>query len=305
MTRTRFGFVAVIGPPNAGKSTLSNALVGQKVAIVTHKPQTTRARLRAVVMHGRSQIVLVDTPGIFSGAKKLDKAMVREAWSGAGEADAVLVVLDASRPLSGETEPVLAGIRGISKPVILVLNKVDAARRGKLLELTGHLNEGFGFKDTFMVSALKGTGLGDLKGNLAGLVPEGPWHYPEDTAADVPSLLLAAEITREKLFLRLHQELPYALTVETESWIRKKDGSVRLEQVVYVRRDSQKAIVLGKKGRSIRDVGSEARREMEGVFGHKVHLFLFVKVRENWIDDPERFRMMGIDTAGAPHAMDR
>ena len=247
MTEKRFGFIAVIGPPNAGKSTLSNALVGQKVAIVTHKAQTTRARLRAVVMHEQSQVVLVDTPGIFSGVKKLDKAMVQEAWSGAEEADAVLVVLDASRALPAETELVLAGVKNTSKPVILVLNKVDAVKREKLLELTQQLNEAANFADTFMVSALKETGLEELKSYLAQLVPEGPWHYPEDMAADVPSLLLAAEVTREKLFLRLHQELPYALTVETESWNRQKDGSVRLEQVIFVRRDSQKAIVLGKR----------------------------------------------------------
>ncbi|EJW20752.1 hypothetical protein IMCC14465_14890 [alpha proteobacterium IMCC14465] len=305
MTEKRFGFIAVIGPPNAGKSTLSNALVGQKVAIVTHKAQTTRARLRAVVMHDTSQVVLVDTPGIFSGVKKLDKAMVQEAWSGAEEADAVLVVLDASRSLPAETDLVLAGVKDISKPVILVLNKVDAVKREKLLELTQQLNEAARFADTFMVSALKGTGLIELKNHLAALVPEGPWHYPEDMAADVPSLLLAAEVTREKLFLRLHQELPYALTVETESWKRQKDGSVRLEQVIFVRRDSQKAIVLGKRGQSIREIGSQARLEMEDVFGHKVHLFLFVKVRDNWIDDPERYRMMGIDYAGAINAMER
>ena len=305
MTEKRFGFIAVIGPPNAGKSTLSNALVGQKVAIVTHKAQTTRARLRSVVMHEQSQVVLVDTPGIFSGVKKLDKAMVQEAWSGAEEADAVLVVLDASRALPAETELVLAGVKGTSKPVILVLNKVDAVKREKLLELTQKLNEAADFTDTFMVSALKGTGLEELKNYLANLVPEGPWHYPEDMAADVPSLLLAAEVTREKLFLRMHQELPYALTVETESWKRQKDGSVRLEQVIFVRRDSQKAIVLGKRGQSIREIGSQARVEMEDVFGHKVHLFLFVKVRDNWIDDPERYRMMGIDYAGAINAMER
>lgn len=305
MTEKRFGFIAVIGPPNAGKSTLSNALVGQKVAIVTHKAQTTRARLRAVMMHEQSQVVLVDTPGIFSGEKKLDKAMVQEAWSGAEEADAVLVVLDASRALPAETELVLAGVKNTSKPVILVLNKVDAVKREKLLELTQQLNEAANFADTFMVSALKETGLEELKSYLAQLVPEGPWHYPEDMAADVPSLLLAAEVTREKLFLRLHQELPYALTVETESWKRQKDGSVRLEQVIFVRRDSQKAIVLGKRGQSIREIGSQARLEMEDIFGHKVHLFLFVKVRDNWIDDPERFRMMGIDYAGAVNAMER
>lgn len=301
MDDSRFGFIAVIGPPNAGKSTLANALVGQKVAIVTHKTQTTRARLRAVVIHKSAQIVLVDTPGVFSGQKKMDQAMVREAWAGAEDADAIAVVLDASRPPSGkndkETDLVLAGIRDSKKSVILVLNKVDAIKPEKLLELTQRLNQQADFQETFMVSALKERGLDKLLTCFAQAVPAGPWHYPEDMAADVPSLLLAAEMTREKLFLRLHQELPYALTVETENWTRKKDGSVRIEQVIFVRRDTQKAIVLGKGGRSIKEVGAEARLEMEKVFGHRVHLFIFVKVRDNWVEDPERYRMMGIDVS--------
>ncbi|MGC6511612.1 MAG: GTPase Era [Parvibaculales bacterium] len=292
--QTKFGFIAVIGPPNAGKSTLANALIGQKVSIVTHKAQTTRARLRGVVIEGGAQIVLVDTPGVFDGKRKMDRAMVQEAWAGAEDADAIAVVLDASRDLPKETEMVLAGIQETRKPVILVLNKVDAVRPEKLLGLADELRQKADFRDIFMISALKEEGLFELRNSLVNLVPEGPWHYPEDMAADVPSLLLAAEITREKLFLRLHQELPYALTVETEKWTRRKDGSVRVEQVVYVRRDTQKAIVLGKGGRSIKEIGAQARLDMEEVFGHRVHLFVFVKVRENWIEDPERMRMMGI-----------
>ncbi len=294
---SRFGFIAVIGPPNAGKSTLANALIGQKVSIVTHKAQTTRARLRGVVIKDDAQIVLVDTPGVFDGQKKMDRAMVEEAWAGADDADAIALVLDASRPLPKETELVLAGLQNRAKPVILVLNKVDAVRHEKLLELTEQLNKKYDFHDTFMVSALKEDGLGALLDCLSALVPEGVWHYPEDMAADVPSLLLAAEITREKLFLRMHQELPYALTVETEKWTRQKNGSVKIEQVIYVRRDTQKAIILGKGGRSIKEIGAQARLEMEEIFGHRVHLFLFVKVRENWIDDPERMRMMGINAS--------
>ena len=292
--QSKFGFIAVIGPPNAGKSTLANALIGQKVSIVTHKAQTTRARLRGVVIEGDAQIVLVDTPGVFDGKRKMDRAMVQEAWAGAEDADAIAVVLDASRDLPKETEMILAGIQETQKPVILVLNKVDSVRPEKLLTLADDLRQKADFKDIFMISALKEEGLEELRTCLVDLVPQGPWHYPEDMAADVPSLLLAAEITREKLFLRLHQELPYALTVETEKWTRQKDGSVKVEQVVYVRRDTQKAIVLGKGGRSIKEIGAQARLDMEEVFGHRVHLFLFVKVRENWIEDPERMRMMGI-----------
>lgn len=290
-----FGFIAIIGPPNAGKSTLANALVGQKIAIVTHKAQTTRARLRGVMIYGAAQIVLVDTPGVFAGAKKMDKAMLREAWAGANEADAIAVVLDAANPLPPETDMVLAGIQDSKKPVILVLNKVDKVKPEKLLELTAQLNERATFAQTFMVSALKESGLDDLRDGFAALVPQGAWHYPEDMVADMPSLLLAAEITREKLFLRLHQELPYALTVETEKWTAQEDGSVRIDQLVYVRRDSQKAIVLGKNGRAIREIGATARLEMEEVFATRIHLFIFVKVRDNWIDDTERYRMMGMD----------
>jgi len=291
---TRFGFIAIIGAPNVGKSTLTNALVKQKVAIVTHKVQTTRARLLAIAMHGQSQLVLVDTPGIFNGQKLLDKTMVQEAWAAAAQADAIIVLLDASRTID-ETESVLEGVKHIKKPLILVLNKIDKVKRTTLLEMAARFNERVAFKETFMISALHGNGIEALADCLAALVPQGVWHYPKDIIADMPSRLLAAEITREKLFLRLHQELPYALTVETENWQKQKDGSVRINQVIYVRRASQKAIVLGKGGRTIKEIGAQARADMEKLFNHKTHLFLFVKVRDNWIEDKERYRMMGID----------
>ncbi len=297
------GFVAVIGPPNAGKSTLANALVGQKVAIVTQKAQTTRVRLRAVVMHATAQIILVDTPGIFDAKQRLGRAMVKEAWRGVEDADEVLVVLDAARVASKSTrasgnvevDTMFDGLAQTSKPVSLVLNKIDTVARTSLLQLVARLNERAQFVDSFMVSALSGDGLMQLKDTLAQRAPEGPWLYPEDQAADIPSLLLAAEVTREKLFLRLHQELPYALTVETEKWQSRKDGSVRIEQIIYVRRDSQKAIVLGKGGQAIKEIGARSRVELEEIFGHRVHLFIFVKVRKNWPEDPERYRMLGLD----------
>ena len=289
------GFVAVVGPPNAGKSTLSNALVGQKVAIVTQKAQTTRARLRAVVMHAQSQVILVDTPGIFEPKQRLDRAMVNEAWLGIDDADEVLLVLDAAHAKSPETEISLGRLAQSKKPVSLALNKIDMVARDTLLRLVQKLNEIVAFKDTFLISALSGDGLERLKDTLAERMPEGPWLYPEDQAADIPSLMLASEVTREKLFLRLHQELPYALTVETEKWENRKDGSIRIEQTVYVRRDGQKAIVLGKGGKTIKDIGAEARKELIEMFGCAVHLFIFVKVRKNWQEDPERYRIMGLD----------
>lgn len=289
------GFVAVIGPPNAGKSTLANALVGQKVAIVTQKEQTTRMRLRAVVMHQTAQIILVDTPGIFAPKQRFDRAMVNEVWRGVEDADEVLVVLDAARTNKPEIELMLEGLAKSKKRVSLVLNKIDTVRNDSLLKLVQELNEKVDFNDTYLISALSGDGLDRLKDSLAASMPQGPWLYPEDQAADVPSLLLASEVLREKLFLRLHQELPYALTVETEKWENKKDGSVRIEQTVYVRRDSQKAIVLGKGGRSIKEIGAQARLELEEMFERRVHLFVFVKVRKNWQEDPERYRMLGLD----------
>ena len=289
------GFVAVVGPPNAGKSTLSNALVGQKVAIVTQKAQTTRMRLRAVVMHNEAQIILVDTPGIFEPKQRLDRAMVNEAWLGIDDADEVLLVLDAAHAKSPETDIALERLSTSKKPVSLVLNKIDTVARDTLLGLVKKLNEIVAFKDTFLISALSGDGLQRLKDTLGARMPDGPWLYPEDQAADIPSLLLASEITREKLFLRLHQELPYALTVETEKWEPRKDGSVRIEQTVFVRRDGQKAIVLGKGGKAIKDIGAESRKELEEIFDCRVHLFLFVKVRKNWQEDPERYRVLGLD----------
>ena len=289
------GFVAVIGPPNAGKSTLSNALVGQKVTIVTQKAQTTRMRLRAVVMHADAQIILVDTPGIFAAKQRFDRAMVNEAWMGVNDADQVLVVLDAARAESKEIDLMLDGLAESKKKVSLVLNKIDTVSNESLLALVKALNNRVAFEDTFLISALKGDGLERLKDTLAANMPDGPFLYPEDQAADVPSLLLASEVMREKLFLRLHQELPYALTVETDKWENKKDGSVRIEQTVFVRRDSQKAIVLGKGGRTMKEISSEARLELEDMFERRVHLFVFVKVRKNWQEDPERYRMLGLD----------
>lgn len=291
----RCGFVAVIGPPNAGKSTLSNALVGQKVAIVTQKAQTTRMRLRAVVMHADAQIILVDTPGIFAAKQRFDRAMVNEAWMGVNDADQVLVVLDAARAEGKEIDLMLEGLAENKKKVSLVLNKIDTVANESLLALVQKLNERVAFEDTYLISALKGDGLERLKDTLAAAMPEGPFLYPEDQAADVPSLLLASEVMREKLFLRLHQELPYALTVETDKWENKKDGSVRIEQTIFVRRDTQKAIVLGKGGRTMKEISSEARLELEDMFERRVHLFVFVKVRKNWQEDPERYRMLGLD----------
>lgn len=289
------GFVAVIGPPNAGKSTLSNALVGQKVAIVTQKAQTTRMRLRAVVMHQDAQIILVDTPGIFDAKQRFDRAMISEVWRGVEDADEVLVVLDAARIDTPEIDLMLNGLAKSKKQASLIINKIDTVRNDSLLALVQKLNERVQFKDTFLISALSGDGLDRLKDVLAEQMPEGPFHYPEDQAADVPSLLLASEVMREKLFLRLHQELPYALTVETEKWENKKDGSVRIEQIIYVQRDGQKAIVLGKGGQTIKEIGAEARAELEDMFERRVHLFTFVKVRKNWQEDPERYRMLGLD----------
>jgi len=292
---TRCGFVAIIGPPNAGKSTLANALVGQKVSIVTQKAQTTRMRLRAVVMHKETQIILVDTPGFFEPKQRLDRAMVNEVWLGMDDADQILIVLDASLPVTEETEILLARLRETSKPVSLALNKIDLVARDTLLQKIQEINELVELKDTFLISADRNDGLERLADTLADAMPEGPFLYPEDQAADIPSLLLAAEITREKLFLRLHQELPYALTVETEKWETKKDGSIRIEQTIYVRRDGQKAIVLGKGGRTIKEIGAEARQELQSMFECPVHLFVFVKVRKNWQEDPERYRVMGLD----------
>ncbi|MFO0990866.1 MAG: GTPase Era [Hyphomicrobiales bacterium] len=292
---TRCGFCAIIGAPNAGKSTLVNQLAGSKVSIVSRKAQTTRARIRAIAVDGNAQIVFVDTPGIFAPRRKLDTAMVANAWSGAGEADAVLLIVDARKGIDDEVRAIIAGLsEGNLKPA-LVLNKVDTISRDKLLPLAEELTTLYAFPKVFMVSAINGDGVADLKHYIAAQMPEGPWLYPGDQTADIQLRFLASEITREKLYERLHDELPYASTVETETWEERKDGSVRIGQIIFVERDSQKMIVLGKGGQTIKQIGQLARTELEALFERKVHLFLFVKVRENWAEDPERLRNMGLD----------
>ncbi|MAB15462.1 GTPase Era [Parvibaculum sp.] len=292
---TRAGFVAIIGAPNAGKSTLLNQLVGSKVAIVTHKVQTTRARIRGIAIEGNAQIVFVDTPGIFKPKRRLDRAMVDAAWGGAKDSDQVLLLIDIQKGITEEVRAILKSLEDSQRKVLLALNKIDGVPHAKLLEMAQELNETGLFSEIFMISALTGDGVDDLRRHVAALMPEGPWLYPEDQIADVPMRSLAAEITREKAYLRLHDELPYALTVETESWEEKKDGSIRIQQVIYVERDSQKKIVLGKGGQSIKTIGQLAREEMQELLETKVHLFLFVKVRENWGNDRERFGAMGLD----------
>ncbi|MDQ0998615.1 GTP-binding protein Era [Phyllobacterium ifriqiyense] len=292
---TRSGFIALIGAPNAGKSTLVNQLVGSKVSIVTHKVQTTRALVRGIVIHDQTQMVLVDTPGIFKPKRRLDRAMVTTAWGGAKDADLILVLIDVEQGIDDEAEILLDSLRDKKRKVILVLNKVDRIEAPMLLELAKKANEKVKFDQTFMISALKGYGCKDLLKYLAENLPEGPWYYPEDQISDMPMRMLAAEITREKLYLRLHNELPYSSTVETESWEEKKDGSVRIQQVIYVERDSQKKIVLGHEGQAIKSIGQAARKELMEILEQKVHLFLFVKVRDNWGNDPERYREMGLE----------
>jgi GTP-binding protein Era len=292
---TRCGFVALIGAPNAGKSTLINRLVGSKVSIVSRKVQTTRSTVRGIVMAGNAQIVFVDTPGIFRPRRRLDRAMVETAWGGARNADVVALLLDAGRGLDEEARTVLGQLSAVGRPKILLLNKVDTVRRQTLLAIAAEANDLVAFDRTFMISALTGDGLEDLMAYLNEAIPEGPWLYPEDEVSDLPLRQFAAEITREKLFERLHQELPYACTVETEKWTEQKDGSARIEQTIYVERDSQKKIVIGKAGATIKAISTAARKEIAEAAGHPVHLFLFVKVRENWGDDPERYREMGIE----------
>jgi len=291
----RCGFAAIIGAPNAGKSTLVNALVGSKVAIVTHKAQTTRAPIRGIVISGASQIVLVDTPGIFKPKRRLDRAMVDAAWSRAGDADVVVVLVDALRGLTDDVRPILETLETMRGRRLLVLNKIDRVRKDRLLALTAEITSKLAFEATFMISALTGDGIADLTRHLAGLMPLGEWHYPEDEISDAPMRSLAAEITREKLLLRLHDELPYAATVETALWKELKGGAVRIEQTIYVERDSQKQIVLGKGGRMIKEISMAARKEIAELIEVDVHLFLFVKVRERWGDDPERYREMGLE----------
>jgi len=295
---TRSGFVALIGAPNAGKSTLLNQLVGAKVSIVTHKVQTTRALIRGIATHDKTQIVFVDTPGIFKPKRRLDRAMVTTAWGGAKDADIVAFLIDAERGIKGDAETILDSLADVRQPKILILNKIDRIKRDKLLILAAEANERAPFDRTFMVSALTGDGCKDLLDYLAETLPEGPWYYPEDQISDLPMRQLAAEITREKIYLRLHQELPYSAHVETEKWEERKDRSVRIEQVIYVERESQKKIVLGHKGSTIREIGQSAREELSQILEQKVHLFLFVKVRENWSDDPERYREIGLEFPG-------
>lgn len=309
---SKAGFVAIIGAPNAGKSTLVNALVGEKVSIVTHKVQTTRFQIRGIAMIGAAQLVLVDTPGIFKprDTDRLSRSMVHAAWTGADDADSIVHVVDApafirfkkgegsaqDRLATEDTDRVIEGLKlRERKKVFLALNKIDEVERAALLEVIGHFNEIGVFEQVFLISALNHDGIAGLSSALVEAMPEGPFLYPPDQAADIPSRLMAAEITREKLFLRLHQELPYASTVETEKWTRQKNGDVRIDQVIYVKRTSQKPIVLGKNGKTIKDIGAKARLEMQDWLGCKVHLFLFVKVREKWVDDPARYLQSGLE----------
>jgi GTP-binding protein Era len=292
----RCGVIAIIGAPNAGKSTLVNALVGAKVTIISRKVQTTRVQIRGIAMQGASQLVLIDTPGIFAPKRRLDKAMVASAWSGASDADQVLVLIDAAKGIDEDVDQLVTKLAGQSKKPILVLNKVDRVEdKGRLFSLVEQLTAKLPFERVFMIAALTGDGVAELKRYLAEGVPEGPWLYPEDELSDIPVRQLAAEVTREKIYNYLHDELPYQMTVETESWKTLRDKSVRVEQVIFVERDSQKSIVLGKGGQTIKKISQASRTELTEIVGAPVHLFLFVKVRENWGQDPERYREMGLE----------
>ena len=299
---TKCGFAAIIGAPNAGKSTLVNALVGSKVAIVSPKVQTTRMAVRGIAMKDDTQIVFVDTPGIFKPKRRLDRAMANAAWSGAEDADALVLLADAQEltlnsrgRAADDTHEIVKALKKENRKAALALNKIDGMKRTDLLPLVQALTQENTFEEVFMISALKGDGVSDLRDWIAGHMPEGPWLYPEDQAADIPSQLLASEITREKIYLRLHDELPYATTVETEKWEERKDGSVKIDQTIYVQRDGQKAIVLGKGGQTIKLLGEMARKEMEEIFSRRVHLFLFVKVRENWAEEREHYTELGLE----------
>ncbi len=292
---TRCGFIAVIGAPNAGKSTLVNALVGAKVTIVSHKVQTTRVPVRGIAMVGASQLVFIDTPGIFAPRRRLDRAMVEAATTAAGDGDVVVLLVDAQKGVTDDVARILKQLAGVERPRVLALNKIDRIRKEQLFALTADINARLTFDATFMISALNGSGVDDLKAYLAEQVPAGPWHFPADDLSDVSERALAAEITREKLYERLHQELPYAATVETTNWQERKDGSVRIEQTIFVERDSQRSIVLGDGGRTIKDISMGARKELARLLERPVHLFLHVKVQEGWGNDPERFRNMGLD----------
>lgn len=293
--RSRCGFFALIGPTNAGKSTLLNCLVGSKLAIVTHKVQTTRARLRGIAVLGEAQIIFVDTPGIFKPQRRLDRAMVQAAWGGADEADGIVLVIDAVRGLNADAQTIVDGLAKNKRKAVLALNKIDLIRREELLGLVEKFDQTGLFTRVFLISASNGDGVDDLRAYLAAEAPPGPWLYGEDQLSDVPLRMMASEITREKLYLRVHQELPYDSTVETESWKDLKDGSARIDQTIYVRRDSQKPIILGKGGQTLKQIGEAARHEMEKTFDRQIHLFLHVKVNEKWLDEPARYREMGLD----------
>jgi GTP-binding protein Era len=292
---TRCAFVALIGAPNVGKSTLVNALVGTKVSIVSHKVQTTRALLRGIAIAGQAQLIFIDTPGIFAPKRRLDRAMVTTAWGSAHDADMIAVIIDAQRGIDEEAEHILARLPELHRTKLAIINKIDLVAKPTLLALASELNRRVVFDATFMVSALTGDGVADMRSWFSDKAPAGPWHYPPDEISDAPVRSLAAEITREKLYLRLHQELPYQSTVETDTWKELKDGSIRIEQTIYVERESQRKIVLGKGGQTIKAIGADARRELAEIMDAPVHLFLFVKVRERWGDDPERYRQIGLE----------
>jgi GTP-binding protein Era len=291
---TRCGFIALVGAPNAGKSTLLNSLVGTKVSIVTHKAQTTRSQIRGVVTEGDAQIVFIDTPGIFAPKRRLDRAMVEAAWTGAGDADIVALIVDVERGITPEVEALVEGLDNITHPRVLVLNKIDLIPHEKLLGLSETLNGRLKFEATFMISAMKGYGVADMLEWTRAHIPLGPWHFPEDHLTDLTLAITSAEVTREKLFLRIHDEIPYNATVETEKFTIQKDGSYRIDQVVYVTRDTHKKIILGAGGQTIKSIGADSRKELMEIFEVPVHLFLFVKVREKWADDPERYSEMGL-----------
>jgi GTP-binding protein Era len=292
---TRCGYVALIGAPNAGKSTLLNQLVGRKLAIVTPKVQTTRTRLLGIALAGPAQLILVDTPGIFEPRRRLDRAMIAAAWAGAADADQIVLLVDAARPDAPDTRRIIDKLKESGRRALLALNKIDLVRRDTLLGTADALFRSGCFDAVFMISARNGNGVEDLKRHLAAAMPPGPWLFPEDQLSDAPERWLAAEVTREQVFLQLHDELPYAASVETESWEERRDGSVRIDQVIFVRRPRQRAIVLGDNGQRIKSIGARARAELERLLERRVHLFLFVKVRDNWIEDPERFAALGLD----------
>ncbi|MBT4934225.1 MAG: GTPase Era [Rhodospirillaceae bacterium] len=294
-SKTRCGFFALIGAPNVGKSTLVNRLVGAKVSIVSPKVQTTRTRVLGIAIKDQAQVIFIDTPGIFAPKRRLDRAMVASAWGGVSDADGVLLLVDAQRGINADTQVILDGLKKQNRQVMLGINKVDLVKKPVLLDLAATLSATGLFTEIFMISAETGDGVEDLMNYLSASAGESPWMYPEDQISDMPSRLLAAEITREKVFLQLHQELPYAVTVETEKWEQRDDGSARVDQVIFVERPGQKAIVLGKKGSRIKKIGEASRKELENLLGHRVHLFLFVKVREKWGDDPERYHEWGLD----------